>query len=292
MTSNYLPALQALLPHGMCWTRDPGAVLTKLLDALAQEFGRVEDRAVELIEEADPRTTDELLEDWERTAGLPDTCHAPSTTEGRVLALVAKLTGRGGQHEGHYEDLADDVGYDVTIDRDPYSPFVPGSGVGDSLTQDTWQAAWRVITESGDEDQLLECVFRANAQAHTWVEFDYGGGVVDGYEVLTTVDGSYHTGVTISLVDGDVLGVEAWIVARERTGSERALYHIECLAYHEGVSTVQGLQTHALIESDAAYAAQFSDSTPNDIKIRVLGKAATTVDWKIRYRYILLQSAA
>ena len=70
----YRQALQSLLPPGPAFTREPNALLTKLLDALAQELYRADLRAAQLIDEAFPDTTTELLPDWERVAGLPDAC--------------------------------------------------------------------------------------------------------------------------------------------------------------------------------------------------------------------------
>ncbi len=294
MTRDYLPALQALLPRGAAWTRAPSAVLTDLLDALAQEFGRVEDKAAELIEEADPRTTSDMLADWERVVGLPDDCSAPTTIAGRMAALLAKLTGRGGQHEAFYVALSADAGYTVTIERNPYQPFTSGSAVGDALTNDEWQFVFRVVTESGDEDTLLECVIRANAQGHTYVEFNYGGGLVEITSTVTTTDATITEIASIPMEDEDVTRVEAIVTARERSGGDRSLYRIEGLFYREGASAAQQGSTAAVItaiESDATYDATFAVDGAN-ISIRVTGKAATTIDWKAHYNYMILQSEA
>jgi uncharacterized protein YmfQ (DUF2313 family) len=94
----YLDQLQALLPRGAAWTRSPGAVLTNVLDAVAQECGRVDLRAENLLDEIDPRTTYELLSEWERVYGLPESCVTGTlTTDQRRAALVTKITGLGGQ---------------------------------------------------------------------------------------------------------------------------------------------------------------------------------------------------
>lgn len=72
--TDYLRQLQSLLPPGPAWPKDDGATLTRLFGALSSELARVDGRAWQLVEEADPRTTGELLADWERSAGLPDIC--------------------------------------------------------------------------------------------------------------------------------------------------------------------------------------------------------------------------
>src|SRR3546814_16731414 len=94
----YLAQLQTLLPPGDAWPRDPDAVLTRMLDAFAAALAQVDGRAGDLITEADPRSTDELLEDWERVTGLPDPCAGDEqTAEGRRGRVVKKLPNRGGQ---------------------------------------------------------------------------------------------------------------------------------------------------------------------------------------------------
>lgn len=104
--------LQALLPPGSAWTREPGAVLTKVLHALADELGRVDMRASDLLTESDPRSTFELLGDWERTFRLPATCvPAGQTTTERRNALASKVAAMGGQSRAYFMKLAHAIGY-------------------------------------------------------------------------------------------------------------------------------------------------------------------------------------
>lgn len=109
---DYRVLLQALLPHGAAWPRDPDAVLTALLQAFADEFARVDVRVEDLFNEMDPRTTYELLEDFERVTGLPDPCvPAEQTVNERRAALVTRLTGQGGQSIAYFLGLAAALGY-------------------------------------------------------------------------------------------------------------------------------------------------------------------------------------
>ncbi len=66
----YARVQQHLLPPGMPWRKDSGGVITKVLLATGDELARVSQRGVDLITEADPRTTDELLEDFETALDL------------------------------------------------------------------------------------------------------------------------------------------------------------------------------------------------------------------------------
>lgn len=187
----YLIALQALLPRGAAWPRDASAVLTRTLRALAEEFARIDERAGDLIEESDPRTTLELLPDWERVAGLPDACYGElSTIQERRAALAAKLTRLGGQSRAYFIDLAHQLGYEVTIDE--FRPFRAGIGrAGDPVYGQAWLFAWRVNAPettiryfragqsvAGERlrtwgNTLLECAISRVKPAHTHVIFAY-----------------------------------------------------------------------------------------------------------------------
>lgn len=110
--NHYREQLQALLPPGRAWPRESGAVVTNVLDALAQEFARVDARVDGLLEEIDPRTTYELLSDFERVYGLPESCVTGSlTTDQRRNALVSKLTNYGGQSPAYFLLVLERLGY-------------------------------------------------------------------------------------------------------------------------------------------------------------------------------------
>jgi uncharacterized protein YmfQ (DUF2313 family) len=130
----YLTVQQGLLPPGAAWPRDPEATLTGVLFGCAPEFARTHNRALDLVEEADPRTTREMIGDWERCVGLPDECTGieASTLSARRKAVVAKLTYRGGQSRAYFQGLIELLGYNATIRE--YRPFVCGLGrCGDRL---------------------------------------------------------------------------------------------------------------------------------------------------------------
>lgn len=91
----YGSLISSLLPEGDAWPREPGMPLAKLTDWMAAEFARVDARVADLLREADPRQTAELIEEWEREVGLPDECSAGlSTLEARRAAIVTRLTER------------------------------------------------------------------------------------------------------------------------------------------------------------------------------------------------------
>lgn len=193
----YQAQLAALLPQGRAWPRETGSTLMRLLLAKADELARVDGRAADLLEEVDPRTTLEMLDDWERVAGLPDNCiPAPDSIAERRAALLARLTGQGGQSRAYFVELAAAMGYAVTIDE--FGPFVAGSLAGQDLNGEAWAHAWRVnvqppavdtgegftityFTAGSDAGERLagfgsldlECVISRARPAHSIVLFSY-----------------------------------------------------------------------------------------------------------------------
>lgn len=187
---HYLTQLRALLPPGIAWPRDDGD-LGRTLAALAEELARVDARAWDLVDEADPRTTVELLPEWERAFGLPDPCvDQPDTYGERIDALVEKVTRIGGQSPAYYIAVAARLGYTVTITE--FDPFTFASTFDELLYGQDWQFAWQVNAPeetvrffeftSGFDEPLadwgngpLECVINRLKPAHTYVLFAYGG---------------------------------------------------------------------------------------------------------------------
>lgn len=180
----------ALLPPGRAWNREPDSNMAKLLEAWAAEDAEVEARAAALLEELDPRTTVEMLLDWETMVGLPDPCTGPLTSLAqRRAAVLARLAELGGQTPAYYVSLAAALGYTVTITE--FEAFTVGMTVGLPLYGTDWEFAWQVNAPAstvsffavgenvaGDPlatwgNVLLECVLERAKPAHTVVLFTY-----------------------------------------------------------------------------------------------------------------------
>lgn len=188
----YRAQLQALLPPGSAWSRAADAELTRLLDALAQEFARLDAAGSLLLEQIDPRTMFPLLVDWERVADLPGECGAlGETLQLRRNTLLSRLTARGGQSKAFFIELARALGFTITISE--YAPFKAGhSTAGDELNNENWTHSWLVrapeITSfdfragqslAGEplrvlSDGALECAISSRKPAHTVLGFSYG----------------------------------------------------------------------------------------------------------------------
>jgi len=125
LIAEYARQLKALLPTGAAWPREEGANLSGLLEGGACELARCHERLDKLVDETDPRTTLEMLADWERFAGLPDTCsRLGESTRQRRQAIVGKLTGLRGQSIPYFEELAARLRASVAITE--YRPFTCG----------------------------------------------------------------------------------------------------------------------------------------------------------------------
>jgi uncharacterized protein YmfQ (DUF2313 family) len=151
---DYTQAFLALLPRGQAWPREPGSTLAGVVDGLSQYYGYVDGRAADLLErESDPRTTIELLSDWERAWGLPDPCFAsPQTVEARRLILVLWMTWLGGQSRQYFINLMAWLGY--TIEIQEFAPFMCGvSTLGDSRSLDDANANKHFRWYIGPEEQ-------------------------------------------------------------------------------------------------------------------------------------------
>ncbi|WP_454871799.1 YmfQ family protein [Paraburkholderia xenovorans] len=187
--ADYLSALQVHLPRGRVWPRDPDAQQTKVLAGFTPVFARLNARANNLLVDAFPPTTYELLPEWESTLGLPDPCagEAP-TTQQRVAQVVARLTATGGQSIAYYTAVAAALGYAITITQ-----FVPsrfGKNFGTLFGGTAWAFAWQVNAPSftvatlqfggafGSPfaswgNNVLQCELQRFAPAHTTVLFSY-----------------------------------------------------------------------------------------------------------------------
>jgi len=137
----YLSALWDLLPRGHAWNRRPETVLGRLLRAWASEFELVEFRAQDAREEADTRTTAELLPEWEELLGTLEDCPSFDDVElERRFAVFLKYTMPGGQNAYHYSQVAQALGYDVDVeDLLEFDEFTCVSECDDSLTQGEWK---------------------------------------------------------------------------------------------------------------------------------------------------------
>lgn len=182
--ADYQAAMQRLLPRGPIWRSDAAAVLTRVLKALAPTYTRSTQAAAQVLIDASPATTVNLLVEWEESLGLPDPCtvSSPSIAQ-RQAAVRAKFASRGSLTIGYFIALAAALGFTVTITE--FSVFVVGDVVGPPLYGPAWNFAWQIaapqiatlyftvgVSAAGDplttyDSGELVCRITANAPAET-----------------------------------------------------------------------------------------------------------------------------
>ena len=191
IADDYVRLLKRLLPKGKLWEVSEQSNFKKLLEGMAIEFARLHARSLELIKEVDPRTTVELINEWETLTGLPDPCVSlTQTLQQRRLAVVEKLTRLASLSPRYYIEVARALGYEVSITE--FKPFrVGGSKMGDRINGRDWQFTWRVnaptvtvrvftLGQSGMGEplrlwgnEILECAIKRVKPAHTFVVFGF-----------------------------------------------------------------------------------------------------------------------
>lgn len=194
-SADYLTVLQQLLPPGSALTRHPEAVLTQVLLAIADVLAPVDAAIARLYDEADPRTTNQLLPDWERVAALPDPAvgNAQQSLVERRAWLMMRLTSIGGQSIAYFVGLAASLGVAITISE--FQPWGCGYGQtgrdqvsGDGALWTHWQVNMppRIVylfqvgaSQVGDplgyaRMGAIEALFARFKPAHTTLTFNYG----------------------------------------------------------------------------------------------------------------------
>lgn len=225
----YADSLGAHLPRGEVWARPEGSTWQRLLLGLAGELSRAAGRALDLEREIDPRTTIELIPEWEEFLGLPDPCAGPAPDLlTRRAAVVAKLLDGGGATAAYLIALAARLGYLVTIHEHkpfrmgvgrmgdpldgPGNPFFMGVGrMGDRLgPYNLWAGVFDVVAPEFTErwfrmgstmgtplrtigNEILECAIRRAAPAHLLPHFTYSEPTTTRVE---TAYAPYHLGHT------------------------------------------------------------------------------------------------
>lgn len=192
--ADYLRTLQKLLPPGKI-SRAPDANVTKLLSAAAEIFAEVDAAAEGLYDEADPRTTTQLLSDWEEMCALPDPAvgGAEQSIVERRAWLLMRLTSIGGQSRAYFIDLAAQLGVAITITE--YTPWGCGYGMtgrdqlsGDGSLWLLWQVNMPATiaylfqvgqSQIGDplgyaRTGVIEALFARYKPANSTLVFNYG----------------------------------------------------------------------------------------------------------------------
>jgi len=189
--ADYLGALQSLLPRGRVWPRESDATQTKALAGLTPIYERQNIRSANLLVDAFPSTTVELLPEWEYTLGLPDPyAGVAPILQARRAQVVARFSAIGGQSVAYMKAFALNLGYTITITQ--FAPARAGNlRAGGAAYGNDFAHAWRVnaptnttyafrggLSAAGEPlmstgNAILEYELKQIAPAHTTVFFAY-----------------------------------------------------------------------------------------------------------------------
>lgn len=190
-TPRHLPVLQQLLPPV---SYDPNGQHIKVeLTATAVVLDSLQDSAARILTAIDPAKVPELLDEWEKDYGLPDSCSGeiPTTTEERLGALYAKMVSHLPLTIPLLESIAASIGFAGTQvkKRVPATCVDPCNAL---LNGDIHRFVLDVFSPSAQavsfancispcnaplavfDKPLLECVFRKLEPAYALFKFHYG----------------------------------------------------------------------------------------------------------------------
>ena len=175
-TQDYAHFLEQLSPHGNAWKVRPDGVLDRLRQSLGLEFSRVTRRSGDLLAELDPRTSEEMLGDWETDLGLPAIClggDPPTTVAGRQSAAFVKLTTVAAGNEPFFLASAAALGFPGAEIVRYGDPFTCISDCTDALYgfEGGWLDHWDLVAHdvTGETGATLACLARDYAQAQETV---------------------------------------------------------------------------------------------------------------------------
>lgn len=141
--ADYRKQLELLLPSGSAIDPQAGSVLLKLLGGFAEELARIEARGRDLIDEADPRTTTEIFQEWLAIIGIPDGCSIYAVGgEDERSQLIQRLVKQAGQTPIFYQELAEALGYLARTEE--FFPATAGFETGSLLCDEGWRFVFSV----------------------------------------------------------------------------------------------------------------------------------------------------
>jgi uncharacterized protein YmfQ (DUF2313 family) len=175
--SDFFAAFQAMLPTGAAWPTDPSSVMNQCLLALMPPYVRSAASAANLLVDAFPQTTIDLIPEWFLSLGLPDSCTpAGATIAEQQAQITEKFTRSGGLSKAYYIGRAAILGYTITIVESAPAArtwTVHAPAAGPSVFFRAGQSRAGDLLQETPGNSELECLFRKINRAGTVVQFSY-----------------------------------------------------------------------------------------------------------------------
>lgn len=131
LVDQYHSALNAFAPPGKLIPKSPDSQFQRLLRAWAEDYALIHQFAENVVADCIPINTQDRLDEWEQSCGMPDCdAHRISTIEGRRAAVVGQISQTAGRVDGkngsssapgYLKQLAANAGFNISI-RVSYSP--------------------------------------------------------------------------------------------------------------------------------------------------------------------------
>lgn len=176
----YRSQLAKLLPPGALWDLESDSTLIKLLTGMGDELERLQQRGLTLIDESDPRSASETLEEWEKALGLPDerVTSISTDTYKRRTTITQKYVGRGGQNYEYFASLCAACGYPLqSIFKHQSQMLRVGARVNDRVYGKSYAYTITITLNAPTEGALshadFERVIRHITHSHITVIFVY-----------------------------------------------------------------------------------------------------------------------
>jgi uncharacterized protein YmfQ (DUF2313 family) len=111
-SDDFIGAVEALLPPGPCFPRDPDSWQTRFYSAIALFFWQLHQDIIRFFDqETDPNRTQDMLPDWQAAFGII----ARGTEDEQRAQLAAVIADPGGFTAAHYVALAARIGIAITV---------------------------------------------------------------------------------------------------------------------------------------------------------------------------------
>lgn len=185
--SDYTNSLFKLSPPGLIFTGESDTNIYKLYSALSEELLRLEQKANDLVSEANPITMSDATTSRRLEVGLPDSCKGePLTFQEKRNEVIAKWRATGYQTREYYLSVALAYGYQIKVYDKAYPSFKIGTTPINTIGfGDAWLLSWDVYYVGNDiaffrgdmslsEESLevpitipLDCILEKIKPAHT-----------------------------------------------------------------------------------------------------------------------------